>query len=232
MSKRFTDTNKYKKPFLRALQGPYKLLWDFLYHECDHAGIWIVDFTVAQIYIGDDMPVNYQDALKYFNADSDDIKVVVLDGGKKWFLPSFIEFQYGILNDKNRVHASVISILDKYRLWDFDKNKPLTSPLQGAKYKDKDKELDKDLYEWVVKNCINVQKLQNPITEDQAAELEKEFGIEQCKKLFSSMENRKDLLKKYTSANLTFRNWMSRDIKPTDLGQKHTSEDHQKINRL
>ena len=47
--KRFTDTDKYKKPFIRGLKGAYKLLWDYLYHECDNAGVWIDDFDVAQI---------------------------------------------------------------------------------------------------------------------------------------------------------------------------------------
>jgi hypothetical protein len=140
MGKRFTDTNKYKKPFIRGLQGAYKLLWDFLYHECDHAGIWIVDFEITQIYLGVDMKVNYEDAIKYFN--SDEQRVIEIDNGHKWFIPSFIEFQYGVLNPENRAHNSVISILNKYNL--FEKNKGLTSPLQGCKDKDKDKELDKD----------------------------------------------------------------------------------------
>jgi len=140
MSKRFTDTDKYKKPFLRGLQGAYKLLWDYLYHDCNHAGIWIVDFDIAQIYIGLDMPVNKIDALKYFNEG--EIRIIEFGCGKKWFIPSYIEFQYGKLNIKNRVHESVINILSKYDLYDI--NKGLISPLQGAKDKDKDK--DKDIY--------------------------------------------------------------------------------------
>ena len=133
MSKRFTDTNKYKKPFIRGLQGAYKLLWDYLYHDCDHAGIWIVDFDVAQIYIGQDMPVNKSDALKFFNEGEK--RIIEFDNGKKWFIPSFIEFQYGELNEQNRAHNSVITILNKNNLY---KNKPLRSPLEGAKDKDKD----------------------------------------------------------------------------------------------
>jgi len=137
MSKRFTDTNKYKKPFIRGLQGAYKLLWDYLYHDCDHAGIWIVDFEIAQLYIGSDMPVNKIDALRFFN--SDEKKIIEIDGGKKWFIKSFIEFQYGILDDANRVHNSVIKELTKYNV-----DKGLISSLQGAKDKDKDKDVAKD----------------------------------------------------------------------------------------
>lgn len=146
MAKRFTDTNKYKKPFTRGLQGAYKLLWDYLYHECDHAGIWIVDFEIAQMYLGADMKISKEKALDFFNPD--EIRVVEIDNGKQWFLPGFIEFQYGKLNPKNRVHESVISILHKYNLIEEDFSlkqfKPLTSPLQGVKDKDKEKDKFKD----------------------------------------------------------------------------------------
>lgn len=139
MAKRFTDTNKYKKPFIRSLKGAYKLFWDYLYHDCDHAGIWIVDFDIAQIYLGIDMPVNKEDALKYFNKDEQ--RIIEFDNGSKWFIPSFIQFQYGELNEKNRAHNSVISILNKYNLLNI---KPHISPLQGGKDMDMDKDKDKD----------------------------------------------------------------------------------------
>lgn len=146
MAKRFVDTTKYKKPFIRSLPGPYKLLWDFLCLDCDHAGIWIVDFEIAQTYIGPDMPVNKSEALKLFNID--EARVMEIEGGKKWFVPSFIEFQYGQLSEKNRAHISVISILRRLNLLNEDLsiklNKPLASPLQGAMDKDKDKEEEKD----------------------------------------------------------------------------------------
>lgn len=146
VAKRFTDTNKYKKPFIRSLKGAYKLLWDFLYHDCDHAGIWIVDFEIAQTYVGSDMPINKVDALQVFN--DDETRIIEIDGGKKWFIPSFIEFQYGVLSEKNRAHTNVISILKRHNLLNTDlsikKIKPLTSPLQGAKEMEKEKEKEKD----------------------------------------------------------------------------------------
>lgn len=141
MAKRFTDTNKYKKPFVRALPGAYKLLWDFLYHDCDHAGIWIVDFEIAQTYVGKDMPITQAGALTLFN--DDEIRIVKIDGGKKWFIPSFILFQYGHLSEKNRAHLNVISVLKKYNLINSDFSiKPLTSPLQGAKEKEQEMEME------------------------------------------------------------------------------------------
>jgi hypothetical protein len=140
MSKRFTDTNKYKKQFIRQLPGAYKLLWDYLYHDCDHAGIWIVDFEVAQLFLGQDMPVNKVKALELFNRQEQ--RIVELDGGSKWFIKPFIEFQYGELNPQNRAHVSAISTLKKYGLQGA--SKVLVSPLQGAKDKEQDKDKDKD----------------------------------------------------------------------------------------
>lgn len=145
MAKRFTDTNKYRKPFIRGLKGAYKLFWDFLYHDCDHAGVWIVDFDIAQLYIGSDMVVDYADALSFFNEG--EIRVLELDGGKKWFLPSFIEFQYGKLSRNNKAHSGIINILLKYNLIDEHLNlRGYISPLQGAmdKYKDMDMDMDKE----------------------------------------------------------------------------------------
>lgn len=144
MPKRFTDTNKYKKPFIRSLPGAYKIFWDYLYHDCDHAGIWIVDFEIAQLYIGTDMPIRKEDALKYFNREEK--RIIEIDNGTRWFIIPFIKFQYGELNEQNRAHNSVIQILKKYKLWKKE-NKPLISPLQGDKDKDKDMVKDMDIKE-------------------------------------------------------------------------------------
>jgi hypothetical protein len=141
MAKRFTDTEKWKKPFIRGLQGPYKLLWLYICDDCDHAGIWQVDLDVAQIRIGE--KINLKDAIESFED-----KIIIFDKGNKWFIPSFIEFQYPSgLNPENRSHNSVIILLDKYNLRKI--NKPLISPLEGRKDMDmvmvmvKDKVKDK-----------------------------------------------------------------------------------------
>lgn len=138
MAKRFTDTDKYKKSFMRSLPGAYKLFWDYLYHDCNHAGIWHVDFEIAQIYLGQDMLVNQETALRLFNEI--EVRVVVLTNGKKWFIKPFIEFQYKAsleaLNPANKVHASILATLVKEGVC-----KPHASPRKGAKDKDKDKDM-------------------------------------------------------------------------------------------
>ena len=138
MAKRFTDTEKWKKPFIRGLQGAYKLLWLYICDDCDHAGIWQVDLDVAQIRIGEKIDIN--EAIKSFGD-----KIVIFDKGNKWFIPSFIEFQYPSgLNPDNRAHNSTIILLEKYNLID-KKNKPLKSPLKGAMDMDKDMVMVKDM---------------------------------------------------------------------------------------
>jgi hypothetical protein len=130
MAKRFIDTNIFRKDFVRDLEAPYKLLWLYIINECDHAGLWDVEMDVAQARLK--LPeLTIENALNQFKG-----KIIVLQNGRKWFIPDFIEFQYGKLNPENRAHNSVIQILEKYEL---HKIKPLTSPLQGCKDKDKDK---------------------------------------------------------------------------------------------
>jgi len=130
MTKRFTDTDKWRKGFIRSLDGPYKLLWLYILDECDHAGIWHVEMDVANVRIGIDVTV--REAIEAFGG-----RVVAFDSDK-WFIPDFVAFQYGELKEVNRVHQSVARQLIKYELMG------LVSPLQGLKDKEKDKDKDKD----------------------------------------------------------------------------------------
>lgn len=138
MAKRYTDTDKWKKPFIRTLQGPYKLLWIYILDECDHAGVWQVDLEVAQVKLGEKLKLEV--ALSNFKG-----KIIQISDGQKWFIPDFIEFQYSLLNPTNKVHASVINILSRYDILDDNyKIKGLASIFQDAKDKDKAKAMDKE----------------------------------------------------------------------------------------
>jgi len=157
MAKRFTDSEKWKKPFIRSIETPYKLLWLYVLDECDHAGIWQVDIEVAQLKIGESFTI--EDALRNFKG-----KIISFSNNEKWLIIDFIDFQYGVLNPKNRVHESVITQLSKYDLIDESlKIKPLTSPLQTAKDKDKDKdkEEDKDKATRIFKKLITDESFLN-----------------------------------------------------------------------
>lgn len=134
MAKRFTDTEKWKKPFIKELPTEYKLFWIYLLDDCDMAGIWHLDFEVAELRLG--TKLSEKKALGFFSE-----RIVVFDNGSKWFIPDFIKFQYIELSENNRAHKSVIATLKKYQLLE---NKPLESPFEGAKDKDKDKYKEKD----------------------------------------------------------------------------------------
>lgn len=137
MAKRFTDTEKWKKPFIRSLKAPYKLLWLYICDDCDHSGIWQVDIEVAEIRIGERLDLNK--ALAFFGE-----KIIPLENGTKWFIPSFIEFQYPSgLSENNKAHTAIIKNLNRYNE-QIENFKPLDSPLQGDKDMVMDKVMDKD----------------------------------------------------------------------------------------
>jgi hypothetical protein len=65
--------------------------------------------------------------------------------------------------------------------------------------------------DWMNENTPLVLKLSSPFTEPEFTRLRKDFTNDQIKHLLLKMQNWKPLIKKSTSANLTFRNWSKRD---------------------
>jgi hypothetical protein len=111
MAKRFIDTDLFKKGFLRTLKSKYKLLWVYLLNDCNHAGVWEVELDIASLRLG----CTYEKEETLANIGD---KIVILDNGNKWFIPSFIEFQYGPeLAKTNNVFKSIDSILTKFNLY-------------------------------------------------------------------------------------------------------------------
>lgn len=187
MAKRFIDTDIFKKQFVRSLKGPYKLLWIYITTDCNHAGIWECDFEVAALRIGE--KITEAGAKKFFEG-----KIIEIDGGSKWFIPSFIEFQYGHLSDKNRAHLNVIALLNKYDLLNDDLTtkgawKPLGSPLEGAKEMDMEKEKEKEVDKVKEKGGAGGKTLINPFSENFLPHwsLWKDFKKEQFKFQYRSV---------------------------------------------
>lgn len=129
MAKRFIDTDLFKKRFLRGLPAAYKLLWVYLFCECDNAGIWEVDLEVAGLYCGE--TYNMADFEKAFAG-----RIHFFNNGSKAFIPEFIGFQYGDgLNPTNNAHKSVIQKLQKYdlmRVLNEGVTQPPQQPIEGA----------------------------------------------------------------------------------------------------
>jgi hypothetical protein len=120
MAKRFTDTEKWKKGFIRSLPPSYKLLWLYMLDDCDNAGVWQVEVEVASIRIG--TKLNEKEALKLFGDT-----VISFDGGTKWFIKEFVKFQQGVnhiaeLNSNSNPHKSILRLVEQYKLLELEDN--------------------------------------------------------------------------------------------------------------
>ena len=134
MAKRFIDTNLFRKRWIRELDIDMKLFWIYLLTDCDHAGIWDVDIERASFQLN--LKLNEKKILKTFSKRINQFKV------DKWFIPKFIEYQYGDLNPSVNAHKSVIKILEKYGL--SMKNQQLINSSSTVKDRDKNKSKVKD----------------------------------------------------------------------------------------
>ena len=120
MAKRFTDTEKWKKGFVRNLPAAYKLLWLYMLDDCDNAGVWQVEVEVASIRLG--VKLKEAEALKLFGSN-----VISFDGGSKWFIKEFVKFQQGVnhiseLNSNSNPHKSILRIVEQYKLLELEDN--------------------------------------------------------------------------------------------------------------
>jgi len=109
MAKRFTDTTKWNEDWFLDLSNPHKLFWNYICDNCCHAGIFKPNKRMFELLVG--VKINTDQFLSDVNKDKQ--RILVLSNGR-WYLTGFILFQYGTkLNDKNRVHKSILEILLK-----------------------------------------------------------------------------------------------------------------------
>jgi len=93
------------------LRPKMKNAWFWLTGTCNHAGfIADPDMDLASFQIGE--RIEEAEILRVFK---DRIFQLEPDGSPDqcWFIPQYIEFQYGKLDANNRVHKSVINILER-----------------------------------------------------------------------------------------------------------------------
>ena len=209
MAKRYTDTDKWKKMWFRKLKNDHKVFWMYLLDQCDHAGIWEVDFDLASYFCNGIKESEIRDTfIKQYQE---------FDNGKRWFLKDFIEFQYRELDESNRVHKSVITLLKRHGLY-----KGLISPLQEAKDKDKDKALDK-VKDKDKDKRENSKKNQLEIIESELDLLQAEFHQVDVLIEFDKFQDYlKANAKRYANYKSAFRNWLRSDfIKPKETYEKN-----------
>lgn len=172
MAKRMTDTDKWKKRFVRELSPQHKLLWFYILDDCNHAGIWEVDLEVASIRVGFDL--SHDNLPSSFGE-----KVISFDNGDKWFIPEFIDFQYGELNPNSNVHKSVIALLEKYNLEGYLKGS------QGVQSTLNNKDKDKD----IVKVKAKAKRFVKPTIEDIFNYCSERENNVDCRKFFDYYES-------------------------------------------
>lgn len=151
MAKRFTDNEKWKKQFFKGLSTVNKLFFIYILDECDNAGIWHVEPEIAEIRIGE--KINLQLAKKQLGKH-----IIEIDDGEKWFIPSFIQFQYGQLNPNVKAHKSVLDKLQQKNL--IQTYEQLINCSQEVKDKDMDKVKDKDKVKSIAEEIpTNIQQM-------------------------------------------------------------------------
>jgi hypothetical protein len=127
MAKRLTDSRKWDDGWFIDLDPAYKLMWIYVLDKCNHSGVYKICIKLEECCLG--FPLDLR-------CDVFRNRIIPLKDDK-FFIPKFIEFQYGVLSEQNKVHKSVICTLKNEGVY-----KQYASPLQGAK--DKDKVKDKD----------------------------------------------------------------------------------------
>lgn len=100
MAKRFTDTEKWKRPWFAELSPISKLAWLYILDECESFGVWHANFRRMSF------DLNHPFTSQLFE-ETFASKAVKIDSDK-YFIPSFLAFQYGKLNPKNKVHIRVM----------------------------------------------------------------------------------------------------------------------------
>lgn len=168
MQKRFTDRDMWKKKWFRLLTSGEKAAWRYINDMCDNAGVWDVDFELANFYIGED--IDWEAFRQKTNGNIEEIAET------KWWLTEFVDFQFGDLRDEESVtdkaRLSYIRLLKKHGLWEIYQNqgaaKGLDRGIQGAykgldrgmyAHKAKEKEKEKE------KEKRGTKKIRHPVLE-------------------------------------------------------------------
>jgi hypothetical protein len=116
-----------------------KLFYIYALLNCDHAGLLKANLRPFNALNGTQIDPTI--IFEQINAEKQRIRKIT---ERLWLIEDFISFQYGgQLNPANRVHKSVIELLEKNEI-DLASIKGLSRGLVALKDKDKDKDIDKD----------------------------------------------------------------------------------------
>lgn len=114
MSKRFTETEKWKDDWYLNLSNDYRIIWQYLLDNCSIAGIIKISFIHLNFCCKTN--ISEKDLYPVFSGR-------VLKVENYYFIPKFITYQYASgLNSQKPAIVSVREQLKKYGLIDDDNN--------------------------------------------------------------------------------------------------------------
>lgn len=148
MSKRFTDSDKWKDDWYLSLTNDNRIVWQYMLDNCTNAGRLKKNFKLLNFCCN----VSLDD--KSF---METFKHKVIDRGDYYFIPKFIRFQYpkGLASQKPAI-VGVLKELEQYDLIDvlrealgddyliISNHKLMVKDKETDKDKEKDKDKDKE----------------------------------------------------------------------------------------
>ena len=133
MAKRFTDTEKWNDDWYISLSNDYRIIWQWLIDNCNHAGICKRSIRLLNLMCNTN--ISEDDLIKNMEGR-------VIKSNNNWFIPKFLKFQYANLNSERNVIKSVVKELEKHNLLSMI---PESFGNDYRIIKDKDKDKDKDI---------------------------------------------------------------------------------------
>lgn len=133
MAKRFTDTEKWNDDWYISLSNDYRIIWQWLLDNCNHAGICKRSIRLLNLMCNTN--ISEKELIDHMGGR-------VITKENNWFIPKFLKFQYANLHSERKVIISVVKELEKHDLFS------LIPESFGNDYliiKDKDKDKDKDI---------------------------------------------------------------------------------------
>ena len=183
MAKRFTSTEKWSKEWFQNLSIKHKLLWYYLFENCDNVGLWSVNLSLASFQIGTKIKIEDLSAF--------DGRIVPFQD--KYLIVDFISFQYGELSENCPAHKPVISKVSKLGLVEVIKKYKNDRVLIGYQYPtvlDMDMEMDKDKEKEKKVDSVEICK------ESESEEFIEFFNKPELKRAWSDFEEMRKLKKK------------------------------------
>jgi hypothetical protein len=204
-------TQIWSDPFFSELDNEKKIFYLYLLtnERTRQCGI----YEISKRHMAFDLGMSLEKVTKYILHFSKCGKIQFSDSTNEIAVKNWAKYNYStspkvvkcieseLCNVKNRLLIEYIYSMD--------------SVSQEEEEKEEEKEpINKielhPLVEYLNTNCPKVQKLEQPINNEQATNLLLEFDKHDLVDVFMSMQNTKDLNTKYTSANLTVRSWIKR----------------------